>query len=356
MASSMRAWQYTTINGTLEKSLFLNSSTPAPNQASLSKDQILVEVITASINPVDYKMPESGIYAKLTIKRPATPGLDFCGRIVATHASNSVFSEGQLVFGALSKTSQIGTLCQFVVVSCSECALLPEGIEVDHAAAVGTAASTALQSLLLNVIKPGSMVFINGGSGGVGTFGIQFAKALGAEVTTTCSTGNVDLCKGLGADEILDYTKNDILSHLEKKGQIFDLAIDNVGSLAFLYEHSSTFLKPAGTFAQVSVAAGMGIILRRMLQPRYLGGGKRRFHFVRVKSRSEDYRQVGSWITEGKVSVVIDESFEWEDVPKAFEKLRTGHSKGKIIIHVTKKEGVVDRKYLAPQIEHNIAG
>ena len=83
--------------------------------------------------------------------------------------------------------------------------MLPEGVEPDHAAAVGTAATTAFQSLLPGVVKPGSKVFINGGSGGVGTFRIRFAKTLGAEVTVTCSTGNVDLCKSLGADEVLDY-------------------------------------------------------------------------------------------------------------------------------------------------------
>ena len=333
----MKAWEYATIQGTLEKSLALNSSAPVPSKSSLSEYQILVEVVTASINPVDYKLPESGIFGKLTIKRPASPGLDFCGRIVAKHASNNTFKEGQLVFGALSRTSQFGTLRQFVVVSCAECALLPEGVEPNHAAAVGTAATTALQSLLPDIVKPGSKVFMNGGSGGVGTFGIQFAKALGAEVTVTCSTGNIDLCKSLGADEVLDYKKIDIVSQLKQKGQVFDLAIDNVGNPAQLYEHSDNFLKPNGTFAQVSVATGMGTILRRMLQPGFLGGGRRRFHFVRVRSNSEDYLQIGRLLAKGKVRVVIDESFEWEDAPKAFEKLRMGHMKGKIIIHVTKK-------------------
>jgi NADPH:quinone reductase-like Zn-dependent oxidoreductase len=340
MTSTMQAWEYSTIQDTLEKSLVLNSSAPIPSKSSLSKDQVLVEVITASINPVDYKLPESGLTGKLMIKRPASPGRDFSGRVVAVHPSNSTLKEGQLVFGAFgSPTTQFGTLRQFTVIRSSDCAILPKGVDADHAAAVGTAAMTAFQSLLPDLVKPGSKVFINGGSGGVGTFGIQFSKAFGAHVTTTCSTGNVELCKSLGADEILDYKKVDILSSLKKKGQVFDLAVDNVGSLANLYEQSHNFIKPSGTFAQVGTGGGMamGSIFRRMLQPGFLGGGRRRFHFVRVSSNTEDYVKIGKLLVEGKVRVVIDESFKWQDAPNAFEKLRAGHVKGKIVIYVAKQ-------------------
>jgi NADPH:quinone reductase-like Zn-dependent oxidoreductase len=172
----MQAWEYSTIQDTLEKSLVLNSSAPIPSKSSLSKNQVLVEVITTSINPVDYKLPESGLTGKLMIKRPASPGRDFSGRVVAVHPSNSTL-KGQLVFGAFgSPTTQFGTLRQFIVVPSSDCAVLPQGVDADHAAAMGTAAMTAFQSLLPDLVKPGSKVFINGGSGGVGTFGIQFAK------------------------------------------------------------------------------------------------------------------------------------------------------------------------------------
>ena len=335
----MKAWQYTTLGGKLEESLALKASAPAPNKSSLSKDQILIEVMTASINPVDYKLPESGLLGKLSIKTPASPGLDFCGRVVAKHASNIALKEGQLVFGALGKASKFGTLGQFTIISSSECTLLPLGVGKDEAAGAGTAALTAYQSLLPDVVKPGSNVFINGGSGGVGTFGIQFAKALGAQVTTTCSTANVGLCKGLGADEVLDYKKADVVSELKKKGQVFDLVVDNVGNPA-LYENSEAFLKPTGTFVQVSIQlsfVAMGTMIRRMLQPAFLGGSRRRFHFVRVQSRNEDYVQIGKWLAEGKAKTIIDQVFKWEDAPKAFEMLRTGRTRGKIIVHVTEK-------------------
>lgn len=272
------------------------------------------------------------------ISLPGTPGLDFCGRVVAKHPSNNDATEGQLVFGALSKASRFGTLGQFTLVSSSECAPLPDGIDPDDAAAVGTAAATAYQSLLPDVLKPGWKVFINGGSGGVGTWAIQFAKAMGAEVTTTCSTDNVDLCRQLGADKVIDYKKVAAIPVLKEIGPVFDLVIDNVGS-SELYNESNTLLKPGGTFVLVGTgvsATEIATNAKRQLLPSFLNAG-RKYHFVMVKSQTEYYAKIGEWMVNGKARAIVDETFEWEDVPAAFSRLREGHSKGKIIIHVGKK-------------------
>lgn len=210
----------------------------------------------------------------------------------------------------------------------------------DEGAAVGTAGMTAYQSLLPQHVKAGSSIFINGGSGGVGTFGIQIAKALGAKVTTSCSTANAELCKNLGADEVIDYKTSDLISTLKAKGQVFDAVIDNVGSSWVLFNQCEAYLKPNGVFVQVAAqvtVAGMGGMIRKMMQPKILGGVGRKFHFVSVKSRAEDFEQVGKWMKEGKVKPVIGETFAFEDVPKAFESLRTGHTKGKIVVHVGEK-------------------
>ena len=304
MASTMKAWQYNKINGKLEDSIALNTS-------------MLVEVLSAALNPVDYKLPES-IASTFMISKPATPGLDFCGRVKATHPSNDSIKEGQLVFGCLHAPRKYGTCGQFITIPSSECALLPEGVDIDQAAAVGTAGMTAYQALLPGHVKAGSNVFINGGSGGVGTFCIQFAKAMGTKITTTCSTPNVELCKS----------------------QVFDAVIDNVGSSATLFTQCEAFLKPDGIFVQVAMQvtlAGMGGMMRKRLQPRLLGGVGRKFHFVANESRTRDFEQIGKWMKDGKVKAVIEETFAFEDVPKAFEHLRTGHTKGKIVIHVAEK-------------------
>ena len=327
--ATIEAWQYTDIRGGLEKSLFLNASAPAPSKTSLSKGQILVEVISAALNPADYKLPEVGLIKQLMIKTPATPGLDFCGRVVATHDSDQGLREGQLVFGALSPLAKWGTLSQLTVVPVSECSPLPNGVDEDHAAASGTAAVTAYQSLLLGNAKEGSRVFINGGSGGTGTFGVQLAKAIGAHVTTTCSTANVELCRQLGADNVLDYRQVDVISELERGGQVFDLAVDNVGTPG-LYEKSHLFLKPGGKFVQVHFSLSA---IRRRLQPTCLGGGRRLFSILASKIKTEDLAQIGQWLKEGKVKPVV-ELFEWEDVPKAYAKVKSGHAVGKIVIRI----------------------
>ncbi|VUC34638.1 unnamed protein product [Clonostachys rosea] len=337
MPSTMKAWQFTSVQSTLPEALTLNESAAKPSSSTLAKDQILVEVITAAINPVEYKLPETPVLGKLMVHSPTTPGLDFCGRVVAKHPSNDTVSEGQLVFGGLdigTKIPKFGTLAQITVASSLGCAPLPEGLNYDDAAAIGTAAMTALQSLPPELVKPGAKVFINGGSGGVGTYTVQFARALGAEVTTSSSTANLELCRSLGATDVMDYKKSNILAELEKRGQIFDVVVDNVGGDNGLYQHSPKFLNQAGLFVQVGVQESIWSSVYRVLTPGWLAGGKRQYRMVRLKNRREDYERIGQWIVEGKVKPVIDDRFDFRDVPKAYEKLRLGRARGKIVVRI----------------------
>jgi NADPH:quinone reductase-like Zn-dependent oxidoreductase len=339
MASTMKAWQYTSANGGLENNLILNDKATPPSKHTISKGQVLVEVISASINPVDYKIPEFGRAAKLLVSTPASPGMDFCGRVVATHTTNDELAEGQKVFGKLDKPTQFGTCAQFIIADAKGCVALPTDVDEDQAAAVGTAGLTSYQSIA-PYVKTGHKVFINGGSGGCGTFGIQFAKQLGAHVTTTCSSANVELCKELGADEVIDYKKEDLLQVLISGGQVFDLIVDNVGTPDTLYKECHAFLKPGCTFVQVGLAVSLGAaanLFSKVMQPSWLGGGQRPFRLLTVKNNNEDLVQIGQWMAEGNVKVVMDHVFEWEDVPKAFERMKTGRTQGKIVVHVTPK-------------------
>ena len=199
---------------------------------------------------------------------------------------------------------------------------------------------TAIQATKPNV-KKGDKVFINGGSGGTGTSSIQVAKALGCHVTTTCSTSNVELCKSLGADEIIDYKTQDVVKVLASKGRTFALAIDNVGTPPNLYQSSSSFLLPSGKFVQIGMSPSIGgfaRISRNVLQPGFLGGGKNGYQMLFAKTAADDIMQLGVWMKEGKVKAVVDSMWEWEDAPKAYEKSKTGRSKGKIVIRVKQEQ------------------
>ncbi|CCF42049.1 zinc-binding oxidoreductase [Colletotrichum higginsianum] len=337
MRETMRSWQYSAVDGRLEDCLTLKEDTPAPQKSSLGKDELIVEVISASLNPVDYKIPVSTLLGRLMITRPATPGLDFCGRVVATHPSNDAFKAGQIVFGGYPGPSQRGTLAEYIIISGANCTPVPEGVDPDQASAVGTAATTAYQSLMPDTLKAGGKIFINGGSGGTGTWTIQMAKALGVEVVTTCSGKNIDLCRQLGADEVIDYRTRDVVAELKSRGKVFDLVIDNVGGTSALYDISSTILKPGGTFSSVGVGEALSLSgifsdVCKLLRPSFLGG--KPFYFVQMDNTAETFRRIGDWMAQGKARAVIDSSFAFEDVPAAYSKLREGHAKGKIVVHV----------------------
>lgn len=334
---TMEAWQYPKFQGKLEDALAINRAVPRPNADSLAAGEIVVQVISASINPVDYKIPESGFIGSIMIPRPATPGLDFCGRVFAKHPSVTAFDVGQLVFGGYSKSSANGSLAQFIVISQQNIALLPKGIDPHQGAAVGTAATTAYQSLMPESLKQGAQIFINGGSGGVGSWSIQFAKVLGARVTTSCSTGNISYCRQLGADEVLDYKQVDIISALKDRSETFDLVIDNVGNNPNLYNMSDTILRPNGAFVQVGVGEAMTLsgslaMVAKQLRPSFLS--TRRYYFVNMKNSDSFFQRIATWMGEGKVKAVVDEAYAWDRVPEAFDKLRKGHVRGKIVVHV----------------------
>ncbi|KAL8671267.1 MAG: hypothetical protein Q9168_004236 [Polycauliona sp. 1 TL-2023] len=331
----MRAWQYSRTAGGLEKNLTLNTAAPLPTP---KLDQHLVQVIAAALNPVDYKPVEviPGV-ARFGIAKPATPGIDFAGTIVRP-AADSPLKPGQLVFGA-SGTNPLagGALREFSVGGIKSVVAIPEGVDPVEAATVGVAGLTAYQSVV-PYVKNGDKIFINGGSGGTGVFGIQFAKAVGCHVTTTCSTTNVELCRGLGADEVVDYKKENLLDVLllKAKEQKFDHVVDNVGyhELAMSCHH---FMRPSGTMVVVGGEPSMKSLsqaLKQKFLPGFLGGVKANVVAFWPDQKAEDLQKIAEWIKEGKVKTVVDTKFPFEEVQKAFEKLKTGRAKGKIVVDV----------------------
>ncbi|PVH72135.1 GroES-like protein [Cadophora sp. DSE1049] len=335
--STMRAWQYSSSNGPLSQTIHLNPSTPQP-PFSPNQPQMLIAVTSMSLNPADYKIAEMGLINTLMISKPATPGMDFSGRVVTLGSPTDVFKVGDKVFGRL-EPGRFGSLEEFVVAAYDACAVIPDGLDEDLAAGVSTAGLTAYQTIVPNV-KEGDKVFINGGSGSVGTFGIQIAKAIGCHVTVSCSTGKIESCKQDGADEVIDYTSTDVTQRLVDDGLIYSLVVDNVGtSPSDLYTRADKFLLPAGKFVQVGGTASLEtarVYLSRLFLPSILGGGSRKFEAFFTKNSREVLERIARWVVDGKVKVPVEQVFEYEDVPRAIELLKKGGGKGKIIVHVGK--------------------
>lgn len=339
LPSTFRAWQFNATEGGLEKRLTLNPAAPMLQPKS---NQHLIQVIATSLNPVDYKPAELPLVTRFLFKKPATPVIDFAGRIVQP-AQDSGLEPGQLVFGASGTGGQLGKLYggalrEYTLAEPENITTLPEGVSPVAGASINIAGLTAYQTIV-PYVKEGSKVFINGGSGGTGIFGIQIAKALGCHVTTTCSTANVELCKSLGADEVIDYKQQSPLQALQASGRKYDHVVDNVGVPTNLYWKSHEYTNPSAIFVAVGAILSLPFFyeatLMRLL-PGFLGGGRRKLQGFVTEARPDQLSQIAQWIREGRVRPIIDSQYGFEDAPKAFEKLKTGRAKGKIIVEVEK--------------------
>lgn len=330
----MRAWQYVVV-GELEQNLRLVADLPKPSAEKLRRDQVLVKTLYASINPADRMVADLGVYTKLRLGLPAIPGYDFCGLVEAIHPSDTTFKPGDLVFGSLGHPVKHGTLSEYFVAPTRCCAHLPDGVKPEEAAGLGGSGATAFQAIA-PYIKRGQKVLVNGGSGGVGSLAIQFAKVLGAEVTATCSTRNVQLCQDLGAD-VIDYTQGNLLDTLKQKGTVFDHIVDNVGNSPDLYKFAHLYTTPGARYIQVGGSmsgTNLVAVFRNLFLPGFLGGGRREYRLSIPNVKTKGLALLADWVAQGNVRIVIDDSFIFEDVIKAFEKLKTGRARGKIIVSV----------------------
>ncbi|KAK2041842.1 zinc-binding dehydrogenase [Colletotrichum somersetense] len=335
--AEMRRWQIAA-PGAFIKNLSLVTA-PTPAASALKPDQVLVRVVAAGVNPADYKVPELGLVTRAALPYPCTPGMDYSGRAVAVGSAVSDVQPGDAVFGRVDFATVQGTLSEYVVAGPESIAVIPGAADADlleRAGAVGTAGLTAYQCIA-PYVKAGDEVFINGGSGGCGTFGIQIAKAIGCRVTVSCSTAKAELCRSLGADDVIDYRTADVVATLRARGRVFALVVDNVGnSPANLYKAADDFLLPEGRYKFVGGNLSFALV-PGLLLPGFLGGAKHKFETFVTKNSREDLTRMAAWMAEGKLRTVVDSTFEFEDVVKAYEKLKEGSSTGKIVVRVAKK-------------------
>ncbi|HKU17326.1 MAG TPA: NAD(P)-dependent alcohol dehydrogenase [Steroidobacteraceae bacterium] len=293
-------------------------------------DQILVKVHAAALNPVDWHMMRGAPYIMRLTSGIGAPtdqrvGVDFAGTVEAVGKSVTRFKPGDEVFGGAD-----GAVAEYVVVRESRgVALKPANVTFEQAGSVGVAAVTALQGLRdKGGIKPGQKVLINGASGGVGTFAVQIAKHFGAEVTGVCSTRNVELVRSLGADHVIDYSKQDFT-----QGEVlYDLILDNVANRSL--SDLRRVLTPTGTLVIVGGAKGdwIGPLLPPIKAALLAPFVDQKMGMFIARLEPNDMQLLGELMRSGEVTPVIDRRFALSDVSQAMEYLETGRARGKVVV------------------------
>lgn len=297
---------------------------------ALRDGDVLVRVHAASANAGDWHMLRGTplplrLVAGLRTPRFKIIGTDVAGRVEAVGRNVTRFRPGDEVFGELSRCG-FGAYAEFASAPEKALALKPANLSFEEAATLPTAGCTALQGLRKGRIQRAQRVLINGASGGVGTFAVQIAKAFGAEMTAVCSTRNVDMVRSIGADHVIDYTKDDFATH----GQRYDLILAANGDRSIWdYRRALTadgsYAMTGGSNRQLTEALLFGPLLSM---------GRQRFGNVLVKPNQADLLVLKELCETGKVRPVIDRRFPLSEVSSAIRYVEDGHAPGKVVVTV----------------------
>jgi NADPH:quinone reductase-like Zn-dependent oxidoreductase len=292
--------------------------------------EVLIKVQAASVNALDGHLLGTSFMVRLFgtgLLKPRDPryGVDLAGRVEAVGSAVTRFQPGDEVFGG-----GVGAFAEYACAKESELASKPASVSFEAAAAIPVAALTALQGLRDHgQIQPGQKVLINGASGGVGTFALQLAKVFGAEVTAVCSPRNVDQARLLGADHVVDYTREDVTQSAER----YDLILGVNGYHSILAYRRA--LRPQGLY--VFVGSSKAHIFQAFLQSMLLGPvisrtGARKTRTFIAKLNQKDLAFVGGLVEAGKVTPVIDRCYPLSETAEAIRYLEEGHARGKLVI------------------------
>jgi len=294
--------------------------------------EVLIRVHAAGLNPLDWKLMNAEprfLRLLMGLQKVKRPGVDVAGVVEAVGKTVTAFKPGDAVFGACR-----GALAEYACARSTALALKPESVTWEQAAAVPVAAWTAQQGLRNKAqVQRGEKVLINGASGGVGTFAVQIAKHMGAEVTGVCSAANVDLVRRLGADRVIDYTREDFTRGEEK----YDAILDCIGNHA--PGEVRRVLEPRGRCVLIGAAkdAGLISILGGVLGLLIMAPFRRQKIVTMLARRSaEDLRQLARLMESGKVRPAIDRCYGLSETADALRYLKEGHVRGKVIVTVTK--------------------
>jgi NADPH:quinone reductase-like Zn-dependent oxidoreductase len=305
---------------------------PVPND-----DQILVKVRAVSVNPYDWHFLEGtpyfmrGMIGGLRKPKDIRLGVDFAGTVETVGKNVTQYKPGDEVFGGST-----GAFAQYLCRRATgSVAPKPEGLTFEQAASINIAGITALQGVRdKGKVQPGQKVLINGASGGVGTFAVQIAKSYGADVTGVCSSRNVDLVQSLGADHVIDYTKEDFT----KSDQKYDVILDNVANHSL--SECQRVLTPNGIYVMIGGGSAneqgfLGALGKALNAAVYSHFVKQKMGMMMAQPSTQDLTLLAEMVQSGKLKTVIDRTYKsLSEVPDAIRYLEEGHARGKVVITI----------------------
>jgi len=303
------------------------------DKPEISEKDILIAVKAAALNPIDYKIVEKNLKEMMTLDLPAKIGYDVSGEVVEVGNAVKNFEIGDEVFGRVPQ-EYMGTLAEFVAVDSTVMAHKPEDISFEKASSLPLVGLTAIQALEKAGLKKDDRVLIHAGSGGVGSFAIQYAKAKGAIVYTTTSETNVDWVKALGADRVIDYKNEDYKEVANNLDIVFDTLGDDYTFDAF------EIIKEGGSVTSIvgppdpKTAKQMGMEDYQMPEKlsKLIKEKSANYTLTWMQPNAEQLKEIKTMVEDRTIRPVIDLIYSFDDAVKAFEYLADGHAQGKVIV------------------------
>ncbi len=314
-------------------------------EPELQDNDVLVQIRAAAVNPLDSRIRDGEFKLLLPYRPPFVLGHDVAGTIVRIGPKVGRFKAGDEVY-ARPRDRRVGAFAEFIAIDEADVALKPKNLNMTEAASIPLVGLTAWQALVeVGKVKPGQKVFIQAGSGGVGTFAIQLAKHLGATVATTTSATNAELVSRLGADVVIDYKTQDF----EKVLSGYDLVLNSQDPKTL--EKSLGVLKPGGQLISISgppdpaFAKAFGLNPFLKLVMRLLSRGVRkkakglgvRYSFLFMRANGRQLSEITSLIESGVIRPVVDKVFPFEKTGDALAYVESGRAKGKVVINIEQK-------------------
>jgi len=291
--------------------------------------EVKVRVHAASLNPLDWKIRAGHLRWLPVFRRPPrTPGCDFAGEIVGVSGGAMSHYVGERVFGSLLPFGRDGTLAEYIVAGIDRLAAMPKDLAYDQAAALPIAGGTALQAVVDAArLGAGQRILITGAAGGVGHFAVQIAKHVGAHVVAVCGAANVDFVRGLGADAVVDYARDDFTRRSDRFDVVFDAACASSFTAArAVLTDAGCYLNTGGNAAAIASTA-VGAFLARV-------SSRQRAIPIALAGGSALWERLAALAQEGVLRAHIERGIALDEVADAQRAMETGHGRGKIVVRL----------------------